>query len=56
MNSHIYMTHKEWVNLYACLSNKLQRNVEFTTLFCMHAIRDRTDQLDNKDMHSQRIY
>jgi len=26
--------------------SKLQRNVEITTWFCMHVIRDRTDQLD----------
>jgi len=28
--------------------SKLQRNVEITALFCMHIIRDRKDQLDNK--------
>jgi len=38
------------VNLYTCLLSKLQRNVEITAMFCMHVIRDRTDQLDNKDM------
>jgi len=29
---------------------KLQRNDEITALFCMYVIRDRTDQLDNKNI------
>jgi len=33
--------------------NKLQRIVEITVLFCMHVVRDRTDQLDNKDIASK---
>jgi len=44
MNSHIQLT--EVLHLFV----KLQRNVEINALFCMHVIRDRTDQLDNKDM------
>jgi len=30
--------------------SKLQRNVEITALFCMHVIKNRTDQLDTKDI------
>jgi len=38
------------MNLYTCLLSRLQRNIEITVLFCIRVIRDRTDQLDNKDM------
>jgi len=34
---------------------KLQRNVEIAELFCMHVIRDRTDQLDNKDIATKNL-
>jgi len=40
------------MNLYTCLLSKLQRDIEIIALFCIHVIRDRTDQLDNNDIAS----